>query len=464
VKSPRLRAHTLVAVAVAVFLLLLPLRLDASSRLVRIGLETGVLSGRIDASAPIRVSDARGSFFVAGTAVTVESVAGRLLVNGKQVSIPADFDSSQGFLRWNGKPYRGSLRVVPHGNGFSVVNVLDVESYLRGVLKIEVNPDWPMEALKAQAVIARTYALRQAGRHGAEGFDLCTTTHCQAYRGMAAENPKLDRAIAETRGIVVVYGSALAQTYYFADGAGWTADVSSVWGGGTPYLTCRPEPVSYETPHSRWRASLTQEALQKIMNALKQPVGSILEIRALQRDPGNRVTLLEVKGTSGSATVKGHSFRMAAGSNLIRSTLFDVAPAFGASSSTDPALKRPAETKSPTESQEEDPLIVLTRQGAFTSDELMDMLLHPEKKSDYLRKALSKGEKGVAISLPAPVQPASPTRFSGTVPPAFEFQGKGWGHGVGLSQWGAKALAESGWSFEAILGHYFPGTALRAIP
>jgi len=459
-KRPIPFTSILLSVAIAVFSLFLPSCLEASSRQVRIGLETGVFSGRIDSNSSIRVSDASGSSFSAGAGAAVESIPGGVLVNGKRVSLPADFESSQGFLRWNGKPYRGSLRLVSHQSGFSVVNVLDVESYLRGVLKIEVHPQWPMEALKAQAVIALTYALRHAGRHGADGFDLCATTHCQAYRGMAAEDPKLDQAVAETRGIVVLYGSGLAQTYYFADGAGWTADVSSVWGGGTPYLTCRPEPVPYETPHSRWRASLTQEALQKIMNTLRHPVGSILEIRALQRDAGNRVTLLEVRGTSGSATVKGHSFRMAAGSNLIRSTLFEVSPAYGSTFPNAPEKPVP-EPAFPTGVPGEDPLVVLTRQGAFTSDELMDMLLHPEKKADYLKKALSKGDTKAAAPIPAP---ASSAPFSGTVPSAFEFQGKGWGHGVGLSQWGAKALAENGWKFEAILGHYFPGTTLRTIP
>lgn len=458
-KKPIHFFSVLLPVAIALFFLLPSSHLEASSRQVRVGLETGVFSGRIDSNSAIRVLVASGGSFSAGAAASVESVPGGILVNGKQVSLPAEFESSQGFLYWNGKPYRGRLRLVSHQNGFSVVNVLDVESYLRGVLKIEVNPAWPMEALKAQAVIARTYALRQAGRHGAEGFDLCATTHCQVYRGMAAEDPKLDRAIAETRGIVVIFGSELAQTYYFADGAGWTADVSSVWGGKTPYLTCRPEPVPYETPHSRWRASLTQEALQKIMNTLRQPVGSILEIRALQRDAGNRVTLLEVRGTSGNATIKGHSFRMAAGSNLIRSTLFEVSPAFGSTFFNPPEKPVPGPA-APPGTPGEDPLVVLTRQGAFTSDELMDMLLHPEKKTDYLKKALSKGETKASVPLPAPA-PSAP--FPGTVPPAFEFQGKGWGHGVGLSQWGAKALAENGWKFEAILGHYFPGTTLQAI-
>ncbi len=427
---------------------------QASPRLVRIGIATGAQSGTVESEAPLRCTDAGGRTLSVGRRAILELSAGRMLVNGQAASLPLEFQGAQP-IKWNGRPYRGSLSLFPYNNGFSVVNVLDVESYLRGVLKIEVNPAWPMEALKAQAVIARTYALRQAGRHGKEGFDLCSTTHCQAYRGMAAEDPKLDRAIAETRGIMVFYGSQLAHTYYFSDGAGWTADVSTVWGGRLPYLTCRPEPVPYETPHSRWKASLSQETLQKIMNALKAPVGTILEIRTAQKDSGNRVTLLEVRGTSGSATVKGHSFRMAAGSNLIRSTLFDVAFA-GTGVPISPSAPVPLKAG-------EDPLIVLTRQGAFSSTELMDMLLHPEKREDYIKKALARGGDHQAPIPAAPALPAPARSFSGTGPAFFDFQGRGWGHGVGLSQWGAKALSENGWDYRAILGHYFPGTTLQVL-
>ena len=164
---------------------LFPETVQASSRLVRVGIWTGVQSGTVESDAPLRCTEAGGRTLHAGSRALLEFSAGRILVNGQGASLPLEFQGTAP-LRWNGKPYRGNLRLVPHKAGFSVVNVLDVESYLRGVLKIEVNPAWPMEALKAQAVIARTYALMQAGRHGSEGFDLCASTHCQAYRGMAA--------------------------------------------------------------------------------------------------------------------------------------------------------------------------------------------------------------------------------------------------------------------------------------
>ncbi len=440
-----------------------PARVDAAPRLVRVGVAIGVQSGTVESRSSIRCRDGNGNVFPAGSRASVEASAGRVLVNGQPASLPLEFEGP-GPLLWNGRTYRGTLRLVPHNRGFSVVNVLDVESYLRGVLKIEVNPAWPIESLKAQAVIARTYALRQAGRHGSEGFDLCATTHCQAYRGMSAEDPKLDRAIAETRGVVVFYGQSIAQTYYFADGAGWTADVSTVWGGGIPYLTCRQEPVEYETPHSRWKATLTQDTLQKIMSTLKMPVGTVLEIRAATRDQGNRVALLEIKGTAGTATVKGHSFRMAAGSNLIRSTLFDISPSGRGAPVDGPPSRVPAPSAPSPLQAGEDPLVALTRQGVFSSTELMDMLLHPEKRGDYLKKALA-GAGNPQPKPPSPPVPPIPTSsFAGSAPAAFEFQGRGWGHGVGFSQWGAKALSENGWNFEAILGHYFPGTTLRVIP
>ncbi len=438
--------------------------LEASPRIIRVGIQQQAHSGTIESEAGLRCTDGGGRAIPVGRRVTVSISGNTVFLDGQTAKLPLDFRGSPS-VKWNGKPYRGSLQLVQGDSGVSVVNVLDLESYLRGVLKIEVNPAWPMEALKAQAIIARTYALRQSGRHGSAGFDICATTHCQAYRGMDAEDARLDRAINETRGIVVLYGSQLAQTYYFSDGAGWTADSSTVWGGAVSYLTCRQEPVPYESPHSRWRTTLNQAALQKIMSILKKPVGSVLEIRIAGRDSGNRATLLEVRGTDGRATITGHSFRMAAGSNLIRSTLFEVTTGNrGIPTTPAPLATSVATPRKPPAAAEEDPLIVLTRQGAFSSSELMDMLLHPEKREDYIRQAMAKGSnlRQIPATLPPAVPPAAPS-FGGEIPPVFEFQGRGWGHGVGLSQWGAKALAENGWSFGAILGQYFPGTRLQPL-
>ena len=442
----------------------LPALAWANPRTVRIGIQSGASTGTIESTEPMRCVDGKGRSLAACSRALLEYSSGRLLVNGQAADFPVEFQGPA-VLRWNGRPYRGNLRLVTDGTGFSAVNVVDVESYLRGVLKIEVNPAWPMEALKAQAVIARTYALRQTGRHGRNGFDLCATTHCQAYRGMSAEDPKTDRAIEETRGIVVSYGSQLAQTFYFADGAGWTADVSTVWGGGVPYLNCRPEPVSYETPHSRWNAILSQEAMQKTMKTLKAPVGTVLEVRPSEKDRGNRVTQLEIRGTERTVTVKGHAFRMAAGSNVIRSTLFEIVPAHGQVPASLPPI--PATAPSPLQAQPsghgEDPLVTLTRQGAFSSAELMDMLLHPEKREEYIRKA---GGKPAPANPPRPfpLPPAPGVSRTGNAPSFFEVNGKGWGHGVGLSQWGAKALSEKGWDYRSILSHYYPGTSLSSMP
>jgi len=435
-----------------------------SPRIVRIGIQPGVSTGTIESSGSMRYVDGSGRSLAAGSRALLEYSSGRLLVNGQAADFPVEFQGPAA-LRWNGRPYRGNLRLVPDRTGFSAVNVVDVESYLRGVLKIEVNPAWPMEALKAQAVIARTYALRQAGRHGRDGFDLCATTHCQAYRGISAEDPKTDLAVEGTRGVVVLYGSQLAQTFYFADGAGWTADVSTVWGGGVPYLNCRPEPVSYETPHSRWQATLSQEAMQKTMKTLKAPVGAVLDVRPSEKDRGSRVTQLEVKGTERTVSVKGHAFRMAAGSNVIRSTLFDIRPAQGVVPGNLPALQAaaPSTLQSQAARAGEDPLVTLTRQGAFSSAELLDMLLHPEKREEYISKA---GGKPAPANQPRPLPlpPAPRASTTGNPPAFFEFNGKGWGHGVGLSQWGAKALSEQGWDYKSILSHYYPGTTLSPLP
>ena len=122
----------LILVLAAVFLLF-PKPVLASPRLVRIGIVTGAQSGTVESEGILRCTDAAGRTLSVGRRAVVELTAGRMLVNGQAASLPMEFQGSNP-IKWNGRPYRGNLNLVPCGSGFSVVNVLDVESYLRGVL------------------------------------------------------------------------------------------------------------------------------------------------------------------------------------------------------------------------------------------------------------------------------------------------------------------------------------------
>ena len=156
---------------------------------------------------------------------------------------PLLFSPGAAPLALGGRGYRGALRVKPAGRGLQVVNTVGLDSYLRGVVPSEMPNRWPAEALAAQAIVARTYAL--AHLHGGD-FDVYSDTRSQVYGGIAAEAASSDDAVAETAGQVVLYDGELADTFFFSSSGGRTANVQDVWGGAAvPYLVSVVRPVRH---------------------------------------------------------------------------------------------------------------------------------------------------------------------------------------------------------------------------
>jgi len=421
---------------------------------LKIGLATNQKMGHVYSKSTLYFKDASGKTFKASGRVLLKAYSSKkIYVNGKSATLPLAITSKTP-IYWEDHPYRGWLRIYPSSQGFNVINVINVEQYLRGVLKMEVNPAWQMEALKAQAVVARTYALRNKGKHSSQGFDLCALPHCQAYRGINAEDPKLDKAITSTKGLVLYYGSGLAVTPYHSDSGGYTANVWDVWSGKIPYLKAQKEPFSYISPYSNWSAVISLDELGSKLRKNGINLGKIQRVSIAKRDEGGRAVSILIEGTGGKKIIKASKFRMIAGSNKIRSTNFEIKGADKKHfTSTGGFSSQPSE-ESVLNDHDSNLLSSLVKKGVFSTEELMDMLVHPERKSHYLRVALQRqsGAKSKASYYPA--------SNSGS---ALVLEGRGWGHGVGMSQWGAKAMAEHGWNFKKILMYYYPGTKLKKI-
>ncbi|NLB83467.1 MAG: SpoIID/LytB domain-containing protein [Synergistaceae bacterium] len=451
-------------IAALVFLLILTASADA--RAISVALSKNSPSLSISSSSAVTATDAGGRRHSLGTSpVFRTSGKGSVKAGSSVLRLPVTL-SAKNLLTFNGRRYRGSLRLLSAGSGITLVNVLELEDYLRGVLKNEVSPAWPLEALKAQAIVSRTYALRSISMNGGKGgYDLGDSYLSQVYRGINAEDKRTDKAIALTKGIVVLAGGSLAFTPFHSDSGGATADVSTVWGSSLPYLKGVCETVPSASPNSSWEVRLSSAAVEAALRDANADVGTLQELRIGECDPFGRVNTLVAVGSRGSRTLKSHSFRMAAGSKVIRSTTFSIHPPKGGilPAISVPAAKAPPSNPSrlspadvptsntPMSAAEEAQLTALTEQSAFNGEELMDMLLHPEKRKGYLVRAL-RTQRPAAPSAP------QPSLSSGTGD--YVFRGKGWGHGVGLSQWGTKALAEQGWDHRKILAFYFPGTAL----
>lgn len=163
-----------------------------------------------------------------------------------------------------GRKYFGGVRVDKVGGALTVINLVPVEEYLRGVVPEEMSLSFSKEALKAQAVAARTFTLKNTGRHKSEGYDLCASTHCQVYEGVDSAAAQTDSAIRETRGEVLYYNGGAALTTFHTDSGGMTESGKEVWGTETPYLQPATE---LEKQTQAWTIKISRADFSERMGA-----------------------------------------------------------------------------------------------------------------------------------------------------------------------------------------------------
>jgi len=276
-------------------------------------------------------------------------------------------------LRVNGRRYRDGIKISLNGKGnLNIINELGVEGYLYGVMAREVSPEWSIEALKAQAVVSRTYVMKNLGKHDREGFDLSATVTSQVYGGVEAEDPRTSKAVDLTRGEVITYNGELIKSFFHSNCGGHTEDVSNAWEGEQrlPYLKGRVCPFCKDSYQYYWEKTIEKEMVKKKLNENGYNVGDIKKIRILGRSSSGRITYLRIYHNRGHLDIRANNFRMVMDPSVIRSTLFAM--------------------------------------------------------------------EGMGNRI--------------------KFYGRGWGHGVGMCQWGAKGMAERGTNYRQILQYYYPET------
>jgi stage II sporulation protein D len=207
--------------------------------------------------------------------------------------------------------YRGALEVRPAGTrgGLNAINAVGLEDYIRGIVAKESPASWPPEALRAQAIVARSYAL-STSKHGA-GFDHYDDTRSQVYGGVAAETVKTNQAVADTAFKVVLYNGKVAQTYFFSTSGGATEnnEFSSLGFGGTPipYLRGVPDPYDNLSPYHRWTRKFSQRAIQSRLHDLVR--GKVKNIIVTQTGVSPRIVQATLVGSGGSRNVSGPTLR-----------------------------------------------------------------------------------------------------------------------------------------------------------
>ncbi|MEO5799522.1 MAG: SpoIID/LytB domain-containing protein [Gemmatimonadales bacterium] len=232
---------------------------------------------------------------------------------------------SNGTVRIDGREYRGRVELRRGESGLTVINRVGLEQYLAGVVGAEMGRRAPgeEEALKAQAVVSRTYALRNKGRWAAQGFDLMADVSAQAYAGLLNENPMASAAVDATRGLILTYNGEPIEAFYSSTCGGRTEDGSAAFGGANePYLKSFADVDENGTawcaisPRYQWREQWDGRAfsasLRKTLAAERLSTGragDLREMRVLSRTGSGRIATLELSGSGGRTTVSGQAIR-----------------------------------------------------------------------------------------------------------------------------------------------------------
>lgn len=346
------------------------------------------------------------------------------VVNGNRyTSTQVDVTADKNLIRVNhgkndrsGRLYAGRMRLQPNAYGtYTLVNKVPLETYLRGVVPHEIGASAPYAAVEAQAIIARTYALRNLRRFGVDNYQLCADTQCQVYMGLSGAVPNTDRAIAATRGQVLTYQNQLVDALYSSTTGGVTAAFSDVWNGADrPYL----QPV-VDAAGNMWnlsRQSLADENnFQQFIN-LRQGFNETgwkmfrwskeSSMEQLTQDLQKFLQLKKSQGANFKKIQQIQVVQRSLGGRILK-------------------------------------LAVQTDRGIFTleKDEVRSAFSAPRSTLFYLQP-LKKGNNPLW---------------------GYAFIGGGLGHGVGLSQTGSHRLAQLGWTSSRILNFYYPGTQIQPL-
>lgn len=222
----------------------------------------------------------------------------------------------------NSRRYRGYLEIRPNQNNkLDVINVLDLEDYLYGVMKPEISPSWSPEAIKAQAVAARTFALYQKMNNRDKNWDLSATALSQVYGGLGSEDSRSNACVDQTRGVILTHQGKPILAQYHATCGGRTEDSKDIWGTDQPYLQSVSCPFCKGSPHYRWTARVS---LAEIAQSLNRGIGKIYSIQAQKKSGSGRITELKIVHSQGNKIISGNDFRLLLGPQRIRSTLFTI--------------------------------------------------------------------------------------------------------------------------------------------
>lgn len=391
--------------------------------------------------------------------------------DGKSIALFGGVDqyieSADGIVIIEGMKYREKAHILHDGKKIIAINIIGLDNYLKGVVPKEMPSSWHIEALKAQSVVARNYTLTNINKHVGEGFHMCNTTNCQVYGGMSAETPMSNYAVEMTSGELMYYGGGVAEGYFHSSSGGQTESSNNIWGSAwKPYLTGVSDPFSLGSPHDLWSVSISGLEIKQRLASAGVHIGDVVGLSIPKISTNGRVMELTIHGTNGMHTLKRERIRTVLGSNKLKSIFFTIqgnnrVAGASISSSDSPAKK--------TEQQSLETLFknlsaVLDKQTApKQAQEPVNQAKETEKPQQQTPAQQQPNQPNVT-NQPMTYAPAGPTTISTqsglVMGNNFIFIGRGYGHGVGMSQYGAKGMADRGYNYRQILQYYFQGVTI----
>ena len=364
----------------AIFLVFLPLNIFAKEDYDKIDIKVGKslsagesLKVKSKSNLKVVTSDEQVINNTNNKEINIKFDGKNINLNGKNFKLN-NFPQNGAFLISSDSPiyvdkikrnYGGAISFRVNNKKLDIVNRVEMDEYLKGVLPKEMSPSFPMESLKAQALCSRSFAINNYNKFIKNGYNLDDTTRSQVYYGKDVEEKTTNKAVEETIGQVIKYDGKVAETIFCASSGGYTVASSEAWGGNSvPYLISKEDPYSVHP----WKYELKNSDLKKLN------LSDVFSV-SLDYNNSNRVNNLTFSTSKGDVKIKATDFRQKIGNTLIKSTLFDVN---------------------------------VIGNKVFVS-------------------------------------------------------GKGYGHGVGMSQYGAVEMAKKGSNYKDIIEFYFPGTNIEKI-
>lgn len=348
--------------------------------------------------------------------------------------------------------YPGGFRYERIGGGnLTVVNIVDMEDYLKGVVPYEMSDSWPLEALKAQAVCARSYAYNSLNHHSSYHFDICNGTDCQVYYGYGGKgvnNANAARAVEETAGVYALYNGKPIEAFYSASHGGASESVYNVWGSSLttyPYLCGVKDPYEADVdsinPYSSWTVSYTTSSLTQRLQSKGYGSGtSVASLDLTYSDLGNVIAVKVNYANGQSNTIKPTNMRSVFNVSSIR---FQVNSS-GSGTPSDGSLSVNGSGSLP----EQDSYYVISGTGSVGKT---------DRENLYVISGSGSVDSVTSSSGGTSVTQGNVVHVSGS---SYVFQGSGNGHQIGMSQWGAYAMAKRGFTYDEIITFYFPGVTV----